>query len=40
MSASDFVEASVFNNAKQHACDVLEEAWIKYLKEDLKIFLE
>ncbi|KAL4237950.1 hypothetical protein ACF0H5_002660 [Mactra antiquata] len=40
MSASDFVESSVFNNTKQHACDVLQEAWIRYLKEDLKIFLD
>ncbi|XP_053375384.1 uncharacterized protein LOC123527871 isoform X6 [Mercenaria mercenaria] len=40
MSASDFVDSSVFNSAKQHSCDKLEEAWIRYLKEDLKIFLD
>ena len=40
MLANDFVDSSVFNSAKQHSCYKLEEAWIRYLKEDLKIFLE
>jgi hypothetical protein len=40
MSAKDFVDSRVFNCAKQHSCERLEEAWIRYLKEDLKIFLE
>ena len=40
MSAKDFVESSVFDNCKQHAVDTLEEIWIRFLKEDLKAFLE
>ncbi|XP_060552397.1 LOW QUALITY PROTEIN: uncharacterized protein LOC132713733, partial [Ruditapes philippinarum] len=40
MSAKDFVDSRVFNCAKQHSCERLEEAWIRYLKEDLKIFLD
>jgi len=38
--AQDFIEASVFNRAKNHAVERLEQAWIHYLKEDLKSFLE
>ncbi|XP_013386604.1 uncharacterized protein LOC106156055 isoform X2 [Lingula anatina] len=40
MGAKDFIEASVFNSAQDHAVDVLEQAWVRYLKEDLKTFLE
>lgn len=39
-SSNDFVDSTVFNNAKQFSCEKLEEAWIQFLKEDLKIFLE
>ena len=40
LSTSDYVEASVFDKAKQHACDRLEDVWLRFLKEDLKNFLE
>ncbi|XP_052275180.1 uncharacterized protein LOC127874696 isoform X4 [Dreissena polymorpha] len=39
-SANDFVDSVVFDPAKQHACDRLEDGWVQYLKEDLKIFLD
>ena len=38
--ARDFMESSVFDNAKVLAVEKLEKAWIRYLKEDLKTFLE
>ena len=34
------VEASVFSVAKAHAVDCLDKPWIRYLKEDLKTFVE
>ena len=40
MTSNDFVDSSAFNAAKQHASENLEEHWIQYLKDDLKIFLE
>ena len=40
LNATDFIEASVFNSAKQYAMSRLQQAWIRYLKEDLKGFLE
>ncbi|KAK3576327.1 hypothetical protein CHS0354_039734 [Potamilus streckersoni] len=40
MSAQDFVHSSVFNGAKLHAVQKLEMAWIRFLKEDLKSFLD
>ena len=40
LSTSDFVEATVFDRAKQHACDRLQDVWLRFLKEDLKAFLE
>ena len=40
LSTSDFVEATVFDRAKQHACDRLQEVWLRFLKEDLKAYLE
>lgn len=40
MSARDFVEATTFNSAKYYAVEHLEKAWIRFLKEDLKTFLE
>ena len=39
-STNDFVDSSVFNSAKQFSCEKLEQFWINFLKEDLKIFLE
>ena len=40
LNATDFIEASVFNSPKQYAMNKLQQAWIRYLKEDLKGFLE
>ncbi|XP_069117342.1 regulator of G-protein signaling 22-like isoform X3 [Argopecten irradians] len=40
LKAKDFVEASVFNMAKFHAMERLERAWMRYLQEDLKAFLD
>lgn len=40
LNATDFIEASIFNNAKQYAMNRLQQAWIRYLKEDLKGFLD
>ncbi|WAR18878.1 hypothetical protein MAR_000716, partial [Mya arenaria] len=40
MAANDHVDSVVFHTAKQHAVEHLEEAWIRFLKEDLKIFLD
>ncbi|XP_072031975.1 uncharacterized protein [Amphiura filiformis] len=37
---SDFVEASTFQQAKDHAVHVLQMEWLHYLKEDLAVFLE
>ena len=40
LSNRDFVEASVFSAARNRVVDALEKAWIRYLKEDLKAFIE
>ncbi len=40
LEAPDFVEASIYDSAKYQAVDRLEKAWIRFLKEDLKAFLE
>ncbi|XP_021361721.1 uncharacterized protein LOC110455726 isoform X3 [Mizuhopecten yessoensis] len=40
LKAKDFVEASVFNMAKFHSMERLERAWMRYLQEDLKTFLD
>ena len=40
LASRDMVEASVFSSAKEHAVNVLEKPWIRYLKEDLKTFVE
>nr|KAG5695957.1 hypothetical protein BaRGS_017538 [Batillaria attramentaria] len=39
-AARDFIEASIFDTAKTQAVTKLEKAWIRYLKEDLKAFLD
>ena len=39
-SARDFIEASIFDTAKVQAVAKLEKAWVRFLKEDLKAFLE
>ncbi|XP_076463584.1 LOW QUALITY PROTEIN: uncharacterized protein LOC143295827 [Babylonia areolata] len=39
-SARDFIEASVFDTAKVLAVTKLEKAWVRFLKEDLKAFLD
>ncbi|XP_022088623.1 uncharacterized protein LOC110978161 isoform X3 [Acanthaster planci] len=40
LTTSDFVEASTFNRAKEHAVLMLQREWLMYLKEDLKEFLQ
>ncbi|XP_074646346.1 uncharacterized protein LOC141902488 [Tubulanus polymorphus] len=40
INTKDFVSATLFDSAKNHAVDLLEQSWIRYLKEDLKTFLE
>jgi hypothetical protein len=40
LTSRDFVEASIFNTVQQDVVDQLEKAWIRFLKEDLKAFLE
>lgn len=36
----DFVDVNIFMSVKVCIVELLEENWIIYLKEDLKIFLE
>ncbi|KAH9492920.1 hypothetical protein Btru_032617 [Bulinus truncatus] len=38
--AREYMEISLFDNAKILAAEKLEKAWIRYLKEDLKKFLD
>jgi hypothetical protein len=40
LQSSDFVAAEVFAEAKEKLLDEMEKAWIRYLKEDVKIFIE
>ncbi|CAH1792455.1 unnamed protein product [Owenia fusiformis] len=40
LNTRDFVEAKLFQGAKNHATILLEKAWIRYLKEDLKTYIE
>ncbi len=37
---SDFVEATTFQKARNHAVSLLQMEWLHYLKEDLAVFLE
>ncbi|KAL8598265.1 hypothetical protein ACOMHN_035215 [Nucella lapillus] len=39
-SAREFIEASIFDKAKTLAVTKLEKAWVRFLKEDLKTFLD
>lgn len=39
-NVKDFVEVNIFMLVKVCVVELLEENWIIYLKEDLKIFLE
>ncbi|XP_070180129.1 regulator of G-protein signaling 22-like isoform X2 [Littorina saxatilis] len=39
-SAHNFIEASIFDTAKMQAVTRLEKAWVRFLKEDLKAFLD
>ncbi|ESO83511.1 hypothetical protein LOTGIDRAFT_236545 [Lottia gigantea] len=39
-SSQDFIEASVFDTIKDNTIGKLEKAWIRFLKDDLKIFLD
>ncbi|XP_059138673.1 regulator of G-protein signaling 22-like isoform X2 [Physella acuta] len=38
--AREFMEASIFDHAKILAVEKLEKAWVRFLKEDLKAFLD
>ncbi|CAL1527617.1 unnamed protein product [Lymnaea stagnalis] len=38
--ARDFMEASIFDHAKVLAVENLEKAWVRFLKEDLKTYLD
>ncbi|XP_012937168.1 uncharacterized protein LOC101859632 [Aplysia californica] len=38
--AREMLEASIFDRAKTEAVEKLERAWVRYLKEDLKTFLD
>ncbi|ELU03775.1 hypothetical protein CAPTEDRAFT_221083 [Capitella teleta] len=40
LTSFDFVEAEVFSEAKEKMLDIMEKAWIRFLKEDVKIFIE
>jgi hypothetical protein len=40
LSAKDYVSADLFDDAKNHATEILEPAWICYLKDDVKKYLE
>ena len=40
LNARDFVESSVYDAAKYQAVHKLEDNWVRFLKEDLKAFLE
>lgn len=39
-NVKDFVDVNIFMLVKVRVVELLEENWIIYLKEDLKIFLE
>lgn len=39
-NVKDFVDVNIFTSVKVRVVELLEENWIIYLKEDLKIFLE
>lgn len=39
-NVKDFVDVNIFISVKVRVVELLEENWIIYLKEDLKIFLE
>ena len=40
LTSEDFISANEFNKAKEHAVELLEKTWIRYLKEDMKMFIE
>ena len=40
LTSKDFISATEFNKAKEHAVELLEKTWIRYLKEDMKTFIE
>ena len=40
VTSEDFISANEFNKAKEHAVELLEKTWIRYLKEDMKVFIE
>ena len=40
LTSQDFVDVSVFKPSKEYAVASLERLWIRYLKEDMKAFIE
>ncbi|XP_077998144.1 uncharacterized protein LOC144451207 isoform X2 [Glandiceps talaboti] len=40
LTTKDFVEAVVFDGAKDHTVKMLQREWLRYLKYDLRTFLE
>ncbi|XP_064623273.1 uncharacterized protein LOC135485317 isoform X13 [Lineus longissimus] len=40
LTAKDYVSGDLFDDAKNHATEILEPAWIGYLKEDVRKYLE
>ena len=40
LTSKDFVDSAIFEDAKEHAVDQLESAWIRHLKEDMKAYIE
>ena len=39
LTSEDFISAREFNNAKEHAVQLLEKTWVRHLKEDMKRFI-
>ncbi|XP_070578468.1 regulator of G-protein signaling 22-like isoform X5 [Ptychodera flava] len=40
LTTRDYVEASLYDNARDHSVKMLQREWLKYLKNDLRTFLE
>lgn len=40
LTSLDFVEADVFSDAKEKVIDSMEKIWMRFLKEDVKLFIE
>ncbi len=40
LTTTDFVEVLLFDSVKEDSVNLLEKAWIRFLKEDLKAYIE